>query len=102
MFGILIAPFRAKVNIRNLKVAWDVHTLLYWPLLGVPGIVMQFVYLYFMKAEMVQIIMGCCWVFLVWVLFYFLVFWFGFFFQFRPLSPNTELQILVVKCTLRS
>lgn len=40
-------------------------------ILGVPGIVMQFAYLYFMKAKMMQVIMG----FLIYS---------------RELSPNME------------
>lgn len=34
---MLIVPFRTNVNKRNLKVAWDVHTVLHWPLLGGSG-----------------------------------------------------------------
>lgn len=67
---MLIVPFRAKVNKRNLEVGLY-SSVLTIGILGVPGIVMQFVYLYFMKAKMMQVIM----VFLIYS---------------RKLSPNME------------
>lgn len=67
---MLIVPFRAKVNKRNLEVGLY-SSVLTIGILGVPGIVMQFVYLHFMKAKMMQVIM----VFLIYS---------------RELSPNIE------------